>query len=127
VEDVARALSGCLTDPHTFGHSYDLCGPKVYTLRQLVEYVCRTLGVHRPIIGLNEPLSLLQAALLERLPGRLMTRDNVYSMRVDSVCDCAFPELFGFSPTPLEAVVPEYLAGVTPRTRYRWFRYRARR
>jgi uncharacterized protein YbjT (DUF2867 family) len=127
VEDVARALSGCLTDPHTFGHSYDLCGPKVYTLRQLVEYVCRTLGVHRPIIGLNEPLSLLQAALLERLPGRLMTRDNVYSMRVDSVCDCAFPELFGFSPTPLEAVVPEYLAGVTPQTRYRWFRYRARR
>ena len=127
VEDVARALSGCLTDPHTFGHSYDLCGPKVYTLRQLVEYVCRTLGVHRPIIGLNEPLSLLQAALLERLPGRMMTRDNVYSMRVDSVCDCAFPERFGFSPTPLEAVVPEYLAGVTPRTRYRWFRYRARR
>ncbi len=127
VEDVARALSGCLTDSHTFGHSYDLCGPKVYTLRQLVEYVCRTLGVHRPIIGLNEPLSLLQAALLERLPGRLMTRDNVYSMRVDSVCDCAFPELFGFSPTLLEAVVPEYLAGVTPRTRYRWFRYRARR
>ena len=127
VEDVARALTGCLTDPHTFGHTYDLCGPKVYTLRQLVEYVCRTLGVHRPIIGLNESLSLLQAGLLERLPGRLMTRDNVYSMRVDNVCDCVFPELLRFSPTPLEAVVPEYLAGVTPRTRYHWFRYRARR
>jgi NADH dehydrogenase len=127
VEDVAQVLVGCLTDPHTFAHTYDLCGPKVYTLRQLVEYVCRTLGVHRPIIGLNESLSLLQAAVLERLPGRLMTRDNIYSMRVDSVCADAFPQLFGFSPTPIEAVVPEYLAGVTPRTRYRWFRYRARR
>ncbi|HTS55447.1 MAG TPA: complex I NDUFA9 subunit family protein [Burkholderiales bacterium] len=127
VEDVARALSGCLTDSHAFGRTYDLCGPKAYTLRQLVEYVCRTLGVQRRIIGLNEPLSLLQAALLERLPGRLMTRDNVYSMRADSVCDCAFPELFGISPMPVEAVVPQYLAGVTPRTRYRWFRYRARR
>jgi NADH dehydrogenase len=127
VEDVAHVLTGCLTDPHTFAHTYDLCGPRVYTLHQLVEYVCRTLGVHRPIIELNESLSLLQAAMLERLPGRLMTRDNVYSMRVDSVCGCPFPELFGFGPTPLEAVVPEYLAGVTPRTRYRWFRYRARR
>jgi uncharacterized protein YbjT (DUF2867 family) len=127
VEDVAQALVGCLTDPHTFARTYDLCGPKVYTLRQLVEYVCRTLGVHRPIIELNEALSLLQAAVLERLPGRLMTRDNVYSMRIDSVCDGAFPQLFGFSPTPMEAVVPDYLASLTPRTRYRWFRYRARR
>ena len=127
VEDVAQVLVGCLTDPHTFARTYELCGPKVYTLRQLVEYVCRTLGVHRPIIELNETLSLLQAAVLERLPGRLMTRDNVYSMRVDSVCGGGFPGLFGFSPTPMEAVVPEYLAGVTPRTRYRWFRYRARR
>ena len=127
VEDVARAATACLTDPHTFGHSYDLCGPKVYTLRELVQYVCRTLGVRRPIIGLPESLSLLQAAVLERLPGKLMTKDNVYSMRVDNVCNCPFPEFPGFSPTRLEAVVPEYLAGVTPRTRYRWFRYRARR
>jgi len=127
VEDVARAMTQCLTNPHAFGHTYDLCGPSVYTLRQLVEYVCRTLGVRRPLIGLNESLSLLQAGLLERLPGQVMTRDNVYSMRVDNVCGCAFPELFGFSPTPLEAVVPEYLVGVTPRTRYHSLRYRARR
>jgi len=127
VEDVARALTTCMMDPRTFGHTYDLCGPKVYTLRELVQYVCRTLGVQRPVIGLNESLSLLQAGLLERLPGKLMTRDNVYSMRVDNVCSCAFPELLQFGPTPLEAVVPEYLAGVTPRSRYRSFRYRAGR
>jgi uncharacterized protein YbjT (DUF2867 family) len=127
VQDVAQVLVACLIAPHTFASTYELCGPKVYTLRELVEYVCRTLGVHRPIIELNETLSMLQAAVLERLPGQLMTRDNVYSMRVDSVCGDAFPELFGFSRTPIEAVVPEYLSGVTPRTRYRWFRYRARR
>lgn len=127
VEDVAHALSECLSNPHTFGRTYDLCGPSVYTLRQLVEYVCHTLGIRRPLVGLNESLSLLQAGLLERLPGQVMTRDNVYSMRVDNVCGCAFPELFGFTPTPLEAVVPEYLAGATPQTRYSSFRYRARR
>src|SRR6185369_5727877 len=104
-----------------FGQSYDLCGPKVYTLRELVEYVCRTLGVRRSIVGLSDWLSLLQAAMLERLPGKLLTRDNLHSMRVDNVCGCAFPERFGFTPTPMEAVVPEYLAVVTPRTRYHRF------
>lgn len=127
VEDVARVAGACLTDPHTFGHSYDLCGPKVYTLRELVQYTCRTMGLRRPVIGLSESMSLLQAAVLEKLPGKLMTRDNVYSMRVHNVCNCPFPQFPGFGPTHLEAVVPEYLAGVTPRTRYRWFRYRARR
>jgi NADH dehydrogenase len=127
VEDVARKLTDCLTDPYSYGQSYDLCGPRVYTLRELVEIVCRTIGVHRPIIGLNGTLSLLQAGVLERLPGKLMTRDNIYSMRIDSVCDCDPAERLGFAPTPLEAVIPEYLAGVTPRTRYRWFRFRARR
>ncbi|HTT41071.1 MAG TPA: complex I NDUFA9 subunit family protein [Burkholderiales bacterium] len=127
VGDVARAVTDCLADPRTFGRSYDLCGPKTYTLRQLVEYVCRTLDLRRPILGLGPSLSILQATLLEHLPGRLMTRDNVYSMQVDSVCECAFPDWLPIAPTPLEAVVPTYLAGVTPRRRYRWFRFRARR
>lgn len=127
VGDVARAIVSVLDDPRTFGQAYELCGPRVYTLRQLVDYVVRALGLRRPIIGLNQPLSTLQATILERLPGKLMTRDNLLSMKVDNVCDCPFPEVFAFSPTPLEAIVPTYIAGVTPRSRYRWFRYRARR
>ena len=65
--------------------------------------------------------------MLEHLPGHLMSRDNVYSMRVDNVCTASFERSFGFAPTPMEAVLPTYLRGVTPRTRYYWFRYRARR
>jgi len=127
VGDVARATVAALDDPRTFGQTYQLCGPRVYTLRELVEYVVRTLGLRRPVIGLNRSLSMLQAGLLEHLPGKLMTRDNVLSMQVDNVCDCDFPAVFGFSPTPMEAVVPMYIVGGTPRSRYRWFRFRARR
>jgi uncharacterized protein YbjT (DUF2867 family) len=127
VLDVARAITAALTDARTFGQSYDLCGPRVYTLRELVKYVVNALGLRRPVLGLGASLSMLQAAFLEHLPGRLMTRDNVRSMRVDNVCDCPFPDVFGFAPTPMEAVVPLYIAGVTPRSRYRWFRFRARR
>jgi NADH dehydrogenase len=127
VLDVARAITAALADPRTFGQAYDLCGPHVYSLRELVQYVVRALGLRRPVLGLGPSLSMLQAAFLEHLPGRLMTRDNVRSMRVDNVCDCPFPDVFGFAPTPMEAVVPLYIAGVTPRSRYRWFRFRARR
>jgi NADH dehydrogenase len=127
VLDVARAITAALADPRTFGQTYDLCGPRVYSLRELVQYVVRALGLRRPVLGLGPSLSMLQAAFLEHLPGRLMTRDNVRSMRVDNVCDCPFPDVFGFAPTPMEAVVPLYIAGVTPRSRYRWFRFRARR
>jgi NADH dehydrogenase len=127
VDDVAHAIASALCDSRTFGQTYELCGPRVYALRELVAYVVRTLGLRRPIVGLGRSLSWLQAAALEHLPGKLMTRDNLLSMRVDNVCGCAFPEVFGFAPTPLEAVVPLYIAGVTPRSRYRWFRFRARR
>jgi len=127
VDDVARAVVSSLREAHTFGQRYDVCGPRVYTLRQLVEYVVRAAGLHRPIIGLGAALSMLQAAVLEHLPGKLMTRDNIRSMSVDNVCRCDFPAVFGFAPTPLEAVAPLYITGATPRGRYKWFRFRARR
>jgi NADH dehydrogenase len=127
VDDVAHAIVASLGEVRTFGRRYDLCGPRVYTLRQLVEYVAHAAGLRRPVIGLGPSLSMLQAAVLEHLPGKLMTRDNVRSMTVDNVCECDFPAVFGFAPTPMEAVVPLYIPGATPRARYRWFRFRARR
>ncbi|HSO07836.1 MAG TPA: complex I NDUFA9 subunit family protein [Pelomicrobium sp.] len=127
VEDVAAAFTRCLTDAHTFGQAYDLCGPKVYTLRELVQYVGRVIGKERPVIGLNDRLSYLQARMMEFSPIKVMTRDNYYSMKIDSVCHGDFPAVFGFEPTALEAVAPEYLGGQTPRSRYKEFRDRAGR
>ena len=68
----------------------------------------------------------VMAWMMDWLPIKLLSRDNILSMRVDNVCGCPFPEMFGFSPTALEAVVPLYLLDNTPRARYRWFRLRAR-
>lgn len=127
VEDVARAFVASLALPATIGHRYDLCGPRVYTLRELVELVAHTIGLRRYIFGLNDKLSYLMAWLLELLPGQLMTRDNYLSMQCDSVCDCPFPAVFDFQPTTLEAIAPSYLAGKTPRSAYRNFRSRAGR
>ncbi len=125
VEDVAAAFARGLKDIETVGKSYDLCGPKVYHLRELVEFVGAITGRPRPVIGLNDKLSYWQAFAMEMLPVKMMTRDNYYSMRVDSVCDCAFP--FGVEPTALEAVAPAFLAQRTPRRRYQLMRSRAHR
>ena len=126
VEDVARAMVDSLELSSTYGQNLELCGPTTYTLHELVEYVCRLLKMQRPILPLNDELSHLLAWMMEWLPVKLMSRDNYLSMKVDSVCNCPFPEMFGFSPSPLEAVVPLYMLDNTPRARYRWFRFRGR-
>jgi NADH dehydrogenase len=126
VEDVARAMVESLELPRTYDSSLGLCGPTAYTLQELVEYVCRLLRLERPILPLNDEMSHVLAWMMEWLPVKLLSRDNYLSMKVDSVCDCPFPEMFGFSPSPLEAVVPLYMLDNTPRARYRWFRFRAR-
>lgn len=111
VEDVASAYVHALHDSKTHGQRYDLCGPKVYTLREIVSYIAEVMGKRVTIIGLNRTLSHLQAAFLEFAPGKPFSLDNFRSLQVDSVCASrAFPEVFGITPTPMEQVVPAYAA-----------------
>jgi NADH dehydrogenase len=122
VGDVAHCMAQALTEEASEGENYDLCGPGVYTLRELVRYVGEVSGAVRPIIPLGAGLSKLQATVLEMLPGQLMSRDNLASMSRDSVCDCPFPATFGILPTAMEAVAPEYLAPAAMRSHYAAYR-----
>jgi NADH dehydrogenase len=94
-------------------------------MKELVEFVCAVTGRRRLVVGLPDRLSSLQAWMLEHLPGKLMTRDNLRSMQVPSTCDQPFP--FHLQPQSLEAVAPGYLAPAGPRERYPQLRWRARR
>ncbi|MEO8305262.1 MAG: complex I NDUFA9 subunit family protein [Betaproteobacteria bacterium] len=127
VGDVAECIVRALALDATVGHSYPLCGPKVYTLRELVRYVGETIGAPRPIVPLGRRLATLQARVLEHLPGALMSRDNLASMEKDSVCGCDFPPMFGFAPQPLESVVPTYLGAEAMKSHYDAFRGRGHR
>jgi NADH dehydrogenase len=109
VGDVVRALVAALDAPATRGKVYELCGPQVCSMKELWQYVCRVTGRRRIIVGLPAPLSYLQARVLEWLPGPPMTRDNLRSMELASVCGGPFP--FGIQPLRLDAVAPAYLAG----------------
>jgi len=125
VGDVAQAFGCSLNERDAIGKSYDLCGPREYSLRELVQYVCRVTGRRRLVIGLGERLSWLQALVMEKLPGQLITRDNVRSMSVPNVSRVALP--FGIVPTAPEAVVPMYMAHAAPRERLDELRHKAHR
>ena len=127
VEDVARCFADAAGNPRAFGQTFELAGPRAYTLEELVRFVAKTLGKRRAVVALPGGLARLQAFTLEHLPGKLMTRDNLRSMEVDNVSTRPFPEVFGFKPAPLEAVVPEYLAGTAARARYDRYRHYAGR
>jgi len=118
VGDVADAFVRAIDDDRTHRKRYPLCGPKVYTLRELVAYAGELTGYDRPIVSLGPALSKVQARVLELLPGKLLSRDNLASMELDNVCDCDFPAVFGFNPTALEAVAPAYLTPAATRSRY---------
>ena len=122
VGDVAECFVRALDLDATLRRAYPLCGPRVYTLRELVRYVGEVADTPRPVVPLGAALGRLQALALEMLPGKLMSRDNLASMAKDSVCDCAFPAEFALVPTALEAVAPLYLAPDAARSRYDGFR-----
>jgi NADH dehydrogenase len=109
VEDVAAAVADSLSRSDSIGARYDLCGPTQYSLRQLVSYAASVSGHPRAVIGLPHGIAWLQAWAMEFIPNGPMTRDNIRSMQVASVCDagCALP--FGRKATPLESVAPMYL------------------
>ena len=130
VGDVAQAFVRSLDNPHTYGQRYNLCGPREYTLQQLVQYTAEVLGLKRNIISLGNFSSRLQANLLEYMPGKPFSRDNYRSMQMPSTCkkgDNPLRDVFGIEATPLEAEVPRYLAHKATRERYMEIRRQAHR
>jgi len=108
VGDVAEVVWRCLNQPEATGKAFELAGPNIYTLRQLVEYVCRLIGKKRLVIPLPDALGMVQAGAMELLPNPLMSRDNIRSMQRDNIAT-AEPLPFCMEPTALESIAPEYI------------------
>jgi NADH dehydrogenase len=109
VGDVARAFANALDEPATLGRTYELAGPDVIALREIIRLAGQLAGVERPVLGLNEILGPLQASLLERMPGpTLMSRDNYDSMAIDNVATGAVAPELGIEPVSLPAMVARW-------------------
>ena len=134
VGDVARAIVACLQKPATIDQTYELCGPDVMTLGELVQKAGQWAGVNhgrgRPVIGLPMWMGWLQALAMEMAPGEpLMSRDNLASMKVDNIATGQHPGLqaLGIAAASAAGVAPTYLAHRGPRSRLNSWRERSGR
>lgn len=111
VGDVAAAVVTVLEDPTRAGRIYELGGPTVYSMKQIMELVLESSGLHRPLLPLPMGVAMVQARVLEHLPTPPLTRDQVVMMRADNVLRGDAPGLteLGIVPTPAETILPHYM------------------
>lgn len=118
VADVAAAVVAASTRPDCAGRIYEVCGPRVYSFKELLELMLAEIHRRRLLV----PVPFAVASLLalpfdwiplpiEWLPMQVVTRDQVAMLRVDNVAGGDFPGLaeLDINPTMIESVLPTYL------------------
>jgi NADH dehydrogenase len=109
VGDVVEAMMRCLHGGAGSRQSLELCGPEVYSLREIVAFTARTLGLRRRVFGLPDFIGRLQAFFFDFIPGKPFSSDNFRSLTVDSICsDDGFARL-GIRPQPMAGIVHQYM------------------
>jgi NADH dehydrogenase len=108
VGDVADAVMQALARPEAAAAVYELGGPKVMSFREILGWILAQTGRHRPLVAVPDGA----AKLLASIPFSGLTQDQLLMLQRDNVADPALPGLteLGILPTPIELVVPAYLA-----------------
>jgi NADH dehydrogenase len=116
VGDVADATMAVLAQTGAAGSLFELGGPRVWTFRELLSYILQQVDRPRRMVEVPMGLARLQALIMELMPGKPLTRDQLLMLARDNV---VAPEMAGLSdlglvPTPVELVVPLYLRRFQP-------------
>jgi len=106
VGNVADAFVACLDRKDVAGRTFQLYGPDVMTLGDIVRLTASSIGVRRLVIPLPRWLARIQAAVMDYVPGKPFSTDNFRSASVDSVGDRDGLSELGIEPTPLRGHVP---------------------
>jgi NADH dehydrogenase len=116
VGDVADAVIAAVERADAAGRMFELGGPQVFTFRELLAWICRETQRHHRLVDVPPGLVRLQAQILEKLPGKLLTQDQLAMLESDNVVAPGAAELaeLGIVPTAIDLVVPEYLRRFRP-------------
>jgi NADH dehydrogenase len=109
VDDVIEAILRCLHGGASSRQTYELGGPQIYSLREIVGLVAKLTGRHRWIVGLPDPVARMQALAMDFVPGRPFSSDNYRSLTVDSVCAADGFAKLGIKPQSMVAAARQYL------------------
>ncbi|UWQ62576.1 complex I NDUFA9 subunit family protein [Leisingera caerulea] len=127
VDDVAKAaVLGATGEAE--GGIYELGGPEVKSFRELMEQMLEVIHRRRLILSLPRfaawlvafGFDMLQAASFQMIANKVLTRDQLRSLKSDNVVSegaKGFSDL-GISPVSLEAVLPDYLWKFRPSGQY---------
>lgn len=125
--DVATAVAQALEHPSTAGGRFELGGPTVYSLLELVKFTAVAAGTKTWVIPQPDLVSKVQGIVMGLLPGKPFSTDNYRSLQIDNVCaHNALPD-FGIDPASIEAMVPDYLGQSLRQRRFARNRQRAGR
>lgn len=111
VDDVAQAALRCLSDDSKAGATYELGGPRVYTLREAMELAMKACGREKRMVYFPFALAKLMGLVVQFLPNPPLTFDQAYLLELDNVVSpgsLGFAEL-GIEPTAAEAILPTYM------------------
>lgn len=109
VGDVAAAFVACVDRADVAGRTYELCGPDVVTLGDIVRETARVLGLKRFVMPLPRSVSRVQAAVMDFVPGKPFSTDNFLSATLDSVCERDGLAELGLPRTPMRGTIEAYL------------------
>ena len=109
VGDVVEAFGRSIDERAAAGRTFQLCGPDVVSLGDIVRDVAAALGLRRWILPLPDAVSRVQAAIMDYVPGKPFSTDNYLSATLDSTCDCDGLAELGIERTSMRGVVPAFL------------------
>ena len=112
VGDIAEAVLAIIVKPEAQGKIYQLGGPRVYSFREIVEFILRTIDRRNCLLPIPFWFAKLKGAILQLFPMPLLTLDQVRLLQVDNVVEpgsAGFKQL-GIVPREMEQIAPSYLA-----------------
>ena len=123
VNDLVDAIIAIIEDPQHKEPIYEVGGPEIKPLIDIVRYICEVLDVKDRVIPLNSVFSSIQAGLLEFVPGKPLSRDNLRSLRNNSICS-ELPGLqdLGIKATAMNEIIPSYLSKSRYKDRFAHYR-----
>ena len=111
VGDIAEAVLAIVRKPEAQGKIYQLGGSKVYSFKEIVKFILKTINRHNLLLPIPYFFAKIKGAILQLLPMPLLTVDQVRLLQYDNVLDhnaLGFKQL-GIVPREMEQIAPPYL------------------
>ena len=104
VDELSNFIINSISDTKSFNKKYNLCGPKIYSLKEILELIIKIKKRNIKVIPLSKSISKIQASIMEFVPGKPFSIDNFNSCKIDSTCNSDFKFY-----SDLETIIPTYI------------------